>query len=112
MAPLNEKIITGRKFRKLLDKKNKIWLRLSFWTKASDVEFDDGTVLEGKFDTFNSNVNNLSDNVNTLTSELNTLQNSINTINSNIGEYKIRVMTLAQYNALTTKDNKTLYFCT
>lgn len=105
MAQLNEKIITGRKFRKLLDKKNKLWLRLSFWTKASDVEFDDGTVLEGKFDTFTDNVNNL-------TNSVSTLQNNVDTLITNFGGYKICVMTLDQYNSLTIKDNKTLYFCT
>lgn len=48
MAPLNEKIITNRKFRKLADKKKKLWYRFSFWTKASDVEFDDGLSAEEK----------------------------------------------------------------
>lgn len=39
---INEVIITGRKYRRLIDVATKLWERISFWTKASDVEFDDG----------------------------------------------------------------------
>jgi len=45
---VNETIVTGRKFRKLIDEVNKIWQRISFWTKACDVEFDDGENAESK----------------------------------------------------------------
>ncbi len=45
---INEQIVTGRKFRKLLDEATKLWQRISFWTKASDVEFDDGRTAEEK----------------------------------------------------------------
>lgn len=45
---LNEQIVTGRNFRKCIDVANKLWLRISFWTKASDVEFDDGENAEMK----------------------------------------------------------------
>ncbi len=45
---LNETIVTGRKFRKCIDAANKIWQRISFWTKASDVEFDDGKTAQEK----------------------------------------------------------------
>lgn len=48
MSTINEQIVTGRKFRKLIDEVNKIWQRISFWTKASDVEFDDGYTAETK----------------------------------------------------------------
>lgn len=105
MAPINEKIITNKKFRKLIDKKNKLWLRISFWTKASDVEFDDGTILEGKYDTFVNNVNDLKD-------DINTLSDTVNILNNMLGGYTVRVMTLAQYNELVSKDNKTIYLCT
>lgn len=46
---VNEQIQTGRKFRKLLDKDSRLWLRISFWTKAGDVEFDDHETAETKF---------------------------------------------------------------
>ena len=45
---VNESIVTGRKFRKLIDEATKLWQRISFWTKASDVEFDDGQTAETK----------------------------------------------------------------
>ena len=48
MATINEQIVTGRKFRKLIDEANKLWQRISIWTKASDVEFDDGQTAETK----------------------------------------------------------------
>ena len=48
MATINETIVTGRKFRKLIDEANKLWQRISFWTKSSDVEFDDGNDAETK----------------------------------------------------------------
>ena len=51
---INEQIQTGRKFRKLIDESSRLWLRISFWTKASDVEFDDGETAETKL----SNVEN------------------------------------------------------
>ena len=48
MATVNEQIVTGRKFRKLVDEATKLWQRISFWTKASDVEFEDGMTAETK----------------------------------------------------------------
>ena len=45
---INEQIVTGGKWRYLIDEATKLWLRISFWTKASDVEFDDGMTAETK----------------------------------------------------------------
>ena len=45
---VNEQIVTGRKFRKLVDETTKLWQRLSFWTKAIYVEFNDGQTAEEK----------------------------------------------------------------
>ncbi|MDE7131251.1 MAG: hypothetical protein K2O65_05585 [Lachnospiraceae bacterium] len=50
---INEKIITGRKFRRLIDKDSKLWQLISWWTKASDVEFDDGKTAEQKLGNIN-----------------------------------------------------------
>lgn len=50
---INETIATGRKFRKLIDEVNKIWQRISFWTKAEDVEFNDGSTAEIKIGAIN-----------------------------------------------------------
>lgn len=45
---INETIITGRKYRRLIDVATRLWERISFWTKASDVEFDDGKSAQAK----------------------------------------------------------------
>lgn len=43
---MRENIVTGKKYRILVDEIANLWDRISFWTKASDVEFDDGTTVE------------------------------------------------------------------
>lgn len=91
MSEINETIITGKKFRSLIDKTNRLWQRISFWTSASDVEFSDGATLESKFGA---------------------ITNQVDAIVEKTGGYKICVMPLAQYNALPAKDANTLYFCT
>ncbi len=50
---INEKIVTGRKFRRLIDKDSKLWQLISWWTKARDVEFDDGKTAEEKVGNIN-----------------------------------------------------------
>ena len=45
---MSETIVTGKKYRILTDVAQKIWQRVSFWTKSSDVEFDDGKTAETK----------------------------------------------------------------
>ena len=50
---INEQIIIGRKYRRLIDKAAKLWQRISWWTKASDVEFDDGKTAEQKLGNIN-----------------------------------------------------------
>lgn len=48
MATINEQVVTGRAHRVLIDKATKLWQKISFWTKASDVEFNDGNTAETK----------------------------------------------------------------
>lgn len=43
---MRENIVTGKKYRILVDEIANLWDRISFWTKASDVEFDDGSTVE------------------------------------------------------------------
>lgn len=50
---VNEQIVTGKKFRICIDVANKLWKRISFWTKASDVEFNDGKTAEEKLGAIN-----------------------------------------------------------
>ena len=45
---MSETIVTGKKYRILTDVAQKVWQRVSFWTKSSDVEFDDGKTAETK----------------------------------------------------------------
>ena len=59
MSIINEQIVTGRKFRKLIDEASRLWLRISFWTKACDVEFDDGETAETKFSNMLNTINDL-----------------------------------------------------
>lgn len=50
---VNEVIVTGRKHRRLIDKAAKLWQRISYWTKACDVEFDDGRTAQEKIGAIN-----------------------------------------------------------
>ncbi len=59
---INEKIVTGRKFRRLINKEAKLWMRMSWWHKASDCEFDDGRTAEQKLGNINGITSNLDDN--------------------------------------------------
>ena len=45
---INEITKTGRAFRKLIDKENMRWLKLSFWTSSSDVECADGKTVRSE----------------------------------------------------------------
>lgn len=45
---MSETIVTGKKYRILTDVAQKVWQRVSFWTKSSDVEFNDGKTAETK----------------------------------------------------------------
>lgn len=82
MSVINEIIVTGNIFRKLIDGKNNIWQRKSFWTKASDVEFDDGTVLELKFNTLSNTVSNKNGSYDSSISQINTKISNIESKNS------------------------------
>ncbi len=45
---IKETIVTGRKFRRCTDPDTKSYQTYSFWGKASDCEFNDGTTAEAK----------------------------------------------------------------
>ena len=83
---INEQIVTGRKFRKLIDEASRLWLRVSFWTKASDVEFDDGEDAETKISIIQTIINNLKESFNNFKESV---QNSLNNIHENLGGCKI-----------------------
>lgn len=117
---INEQIITGRKFRKCIDVLNRLWIRISFWTAASDVEFADGKTLEQKL----GSINGITDSLDStdLKSALSAkagkvLNDKIGTISEKLMEVilklsglSFKVLTQEEYNALSDKDENTLYF--
>lgn len=77
---INEQILTGRKFRRLSDEATKLWQRISFWTKAVDVEFNDGKTAEAKvgaIDGITDSLNNTSSRIAASAKALNQLNNSL-----------------------------------
>ncbi len=117
---INEQIITGRKFRKCIDVANRVWLRISFWTKASDVEFDDGKTLQQKLGSFNGITDSLTANDakaalsaaagKELNDRLEELSKKVTAHVAQTNDLSFVVVTQAQYDALPNKDAKTLYF--
>lgn len=71
MATVEEVKVTGRKYR-IWDAVNNIWKRISYWTKATDVEFNDGTNLEDKISNMNTEI----------TQDITVVNQSINNLNS------------------------------
>lgn len=117
---INEQIITGRKFRKCIDVANKVWLRISFWTSANDVEFDDGKTLQQKLGTINGITDSLTSTDiksalsakagKVLNDKLDELSKKVTDHINEVPDLSFVVLTQAQYDALPAKDAKTLYF--
>lgn len=82
MATVNEQIVTGRKFRKLIDEATKLWQRISFWTKANDVEFDDGENAETKL----SAINGITDSLTSTSSNIAASAAAVKALNDKITE--------------------------
>lgn len=97
---IQEIIITGRKYRKCIDNtpNNKKWQRYSFWTKASDVWFDDGTTAQKKIGSFKGVTTNENQTAgyaadvtlvksikSSMSTVLTALQNRLNTVINNLG---------------------------
>ena len=51
-----EKIVTGRKYRRILNMDPQTWERISFWKKASDIEFSDGRNLQDVMDALEASI--------------------------------------------------------
>lgn len=117
---INEQIITGRKFRKCLDAANKIWMRISFWTSANDVEFDDGRTLQQKLGTIDGITDSLESNDlksalaakagKVLNDRVNELAVKVTENTAKLNGLSFTVLTQAEYDALPVKDAATLYF--
>lgn len=86
---INERIITGRKFRRLIDKEAKLWQRFSWWTKASDVEFDDGKTAEQKLGNINGITSDMNMDRDDIASSISAVHNVIEEMHYRINHFKI-----------------------
>ena len=80
---VNETIVTGRKFRKCIDAATKAWQRISFWTKSSDVEFEDGKNAETKLGA----IDGITDSLENTSSRMAASAKAVSTLNNNLGGY-------------------------
>ena len=78
---VNETIVTGRKFRKCIDAATKAWQRISFWTKSSDVEFEDGKNAETKLGA----IDGITDSLENTSSRMAASAKAVSTLNNNLG---------------------------
>ena len=80
---INEVEITGKKFRQLIDEATKLWQKISFWTKSSDVEFDDGKNAETKVGA----IDGITDSLVSTSSNIAASAKAVSTINNNLGGF-------------------------
>ena len=102
---VNEQIVTGRKFRKLIDEANKLWQRISFWTKASDVEFNDGKNAETKFGAINGVTDSLTSTASNIAASakaVKTLNDKVTQLSSNLSKKKVATATKHENNNMST----------
>lgn len=78
---MSERTIKGRKYRILADSVERIWDKISFWTHADDVEFNDGRTAQQKV----GGINGISDQYTSATSSDIALSvKGGNTLNANL----------------------------
>lgn len=82
---VNEQIVTGRKFRKLVDEATKLWQRISFWTKAVDVEFNDSKTAETKLGA----IDGITDSLASTSSRIAASAKALNQVNNNLSNCKL-----------------------
>ena len=78
---INEIEVTGKKFRQLMNEATKLWQKISFWTKSSDVEFDDGKNAETKVGA----IDGITDSLVSTSSNIAASAKAVSTINNNLG---------------------------
>lgn len=84
----SEVIQTGKKYRILADAKNKIWHVISFFTKACDVEFNNGNNAQttlGSITGITSSLTSTSSNVAASAAAVKELNDKITQLNSDLG---------------------------
>lgn len=94
---INETISKGNKYRRLKDATNKVWQRISFWTAASDVEFNSGSTLESSL----GNVTGITDSLTSTSSTVAASAAAVASLNSKITSFQTGVNSL--YNAFVAK---------
>ena len=78
---MSETIVTGKKYRILTDVAQKVWQRVSFWTKSSDVEFDDGKTAETKVGA----ISGITDSLVSTSSNIAASAKAVSELNGNLG---------------------------
>lgn len=77
---MKEQIVTGKKFRILTDVTSRLWHVISFWTKAQDVEFNDGTNAQSKL----GNIAGISDSLTSTASNVAASAKAVKIINDKV----------------------------
>lgn len=101
---VNETIVTNRYFRRCTDAANKVWQRISFWHKASDCEFDDGSTAQTKVGAIKGITTSTSVTETGYAADMTTvkgLQTQIDELNSNLGNKTV----LSNLSRQTTGSN-------
>ena len=79
-----ENIVTGRKYRILTDAAQQLWDRVSFWSKASDTEYNDGKNAETK----NGAINGITSDVNGEANDVAASIKVVHDLNDSLGGFK------------------------
>ena len=115
---VNETIVTNRYFRKCTDAANKVWQRISFWHKASDCEFDDGSTAQTKVGAIKGITTSTSVTETGYAADMTTVkgfQTQIDELNSNLGETPVFDQEINTYSgvkidkSITAGDYKHIY---
>lgn len=83
----NEVVKTGKVYRILADEANKIWHKLSIWSKASDTEFNDGKDAETKLGA----IDGITDSLSATSSRIAASAKAVNTLSNNAGRIRTYV---------------------
>ncbi len=95
--------VTGKKYR-VWDEPTSSWKRLSFWTKASDVECEDQKSVQDKINIINTNLSSLK--ASDITCEdQKSVQDKINTINTKVSSLKASEITCEDKKSVQDKIN-------
>lgn len=96
---MKEQIVTGKKFRILADVTSRLWHVISFWTKAQDVEFNDGTNAQSKL----GNIAGISDSLTSTASNVAASAKAVKVLNDKI------VNQIDNLNGQIASKNNTIY---